>query len=149
MENLTDPEIKNAADCLQKGYLEDLESYLYEELVQFSYLLNEKCSGINVAERDTWMYQFAKKDWASVFPDIKIALQIYFGMICSYCSGERSFSKLNLIKNYLRSTMKDDRFGGLHILNIEAKVLNMIELDDRLHVFVEKKLRKRCLAKPS
>ena len=41
-------EIKNAADGLQKACSE--ESYLYERLVQFSCLLNEKCSGINVAE---------------------------------------------------------------------------------------------------
>ena len=29
LENLTDSEIKNAADSLQKAYPEDLESYLY------------------------------------------------------------------------------------------------------------------------
>ena len=105
-------------------------SYIYEELVQFSYLLNEKCSGVNVAERDIWMYQFLKKDWASVFPNIEIALRIYLSMMCSNCSCERSFWKLNLIKNHLRSVMKDDRLSALSIMNIEAKILNMIEFDD-------------------
>ena len=52
LENLTDSEIKNVADSLQKAYPEDLESCLYVELVQFSYLLNEESSGINVADRD-------------------------------------------------------------------------------------------------
>ena len=47
LRNLTNSEIKNAADDLRKAYSEDLESYIYDELVQFSYLLNEKCSGIN------------------------------------------------------------------------------------------------------
>ena len=51
-------------------------------------------------------------------------------MMCSNCPGERSFSKLNLIKNHLRSTMKDDRVSAFSIRNIEAKVLNMIEFDD-------------------
>ena len=74
MENLTKFKIKNAADSLQRAYPKDLESYPYDELVQFSYLLNENCLGINVAERDIWMYQFLKKDWASVFPNIEIAL---------------------------------------------------------------------------
>ena len=46
LRNLTNSEIKNAADDLRKAYSEDLESYIYDELVQFSYLLNEKCSGI-------------------------------------------------------------------------------------------------------
>ena len=88
------------------------------------------------------MYQFLKKDRASVFPNIEIALRIYLSMMCSNCSGERSYSKLNLIKNHLRSTMKDDRLSALSIMNIEAKVLNMIEFDDILNAFIYKKLRK-------
>ena len=68
LENLTDSEMKNAAAGLQKAYPEYLESYLYEELVQFSYLLNEKCSGINIAERDIWVYQSLKKDCFQMFP---------------------------------------------------------------------------------
>ena len=63
-------------------------------------------------------------------------------------SGEKDISQ-NLIKNYLRSTMKDDRLSALSIMNIQAKVLNMIEFDDILNAFVDKKLRKECSAKPS
>ena len=77
-----------------------------------------------------------------MFPNIEIALRIYLSMMCSNCSGERSYSKLNLIKNHLRSTMKDDRLSALSIMNIEAKVLNMIEFDDTLNAFIYKKLRK-------
>ena len=45
--------------------------------------------------------------------------------------------------------MKDDRLSALSIMNIEAKDLNMIEIDDILNVFVDKKLKKQCSAKPS
>ena len=38
--NLSDSEIKNE----NKSYPEDLESYLYEKLLQFSCFLKEKCS---------------------------------------------------------------------------------------------------------
>ena len=87
------------------------------------------------------MNQFVKKGWLSVFRNIEIGQEIYFSMMCSYCSGERLFSKLNLIKNHLRSTMKDD--------GLEVKVLNMIEFDDTFNDFADKKLRKQCSAKPS
>ena len=40
--------------------------------------------------------------------------------------------------------MKDDRLSALSIMNIEAKVLNIIEFDNILNVFVDKKLRKQC-----
>ena len=44
--------------------------------------------------------------------------------------------------------MKDDRLSALSIMNTEAKVLLMFELNDILNVFVDKKLRKQCSAKP-
>ena len=68
-----------------------------------------------------------------MFPNIEIAVQIYLSMMCSNCSGERSFTKLNLIKNTLRNTMKNDRLSTLNIMNIEPKLLNMIEFDDILN----------------
>jgi hypothetical protein len=41
----------------------------------------------------------------------------------SVASAERSFSKLQLIKNYLRSTMSQERLSGLATLSIEHKLI--------------------------
>ena len=78
------------------------------------------------------MYKFVKWDWVSVFPNIEIALRIYLSTMCSNCFGQRSFSKLNLIRSHLRSAIKDDRLNVLRIMNIEPKLLNLIEFDDVL-----------------
>ena len=67
-------------------------------------------------------------------------------MICSNCSGERSFSTLNLIKNHLRSEMKDDRLSAGSIMNIEARVVNIIEFDDILKCFHQQKTEKGMLS---
>ena len=83
-----------------------------------------------------------------MLPNIEIVLRIHLSMMCNNCSEERLFSNLNLIKDHLRSTMKDDRLNVLSIMNIEAKNLNIIEFDDILSVFAYKKLRKQCSAKP-
>ena len=45
--------------------------------------------------------------------------------------------------------MKDGRLNVLSITNIEGKVLNMVELNDILYVFIDKKHRKQYSAKPS
>ena len=38
-------------------------------------------------------------------------------------TAERSFSKLKLIKSYIRSTMSQERLNGLAILSIEKHML--------------------------
>ena len=55
-----------------------------------------------------------------MFPNLSTALQIFCCLPATVASGERSFSKLKLIKNYLRSCMGQDRLYELAMLNIEA-----------------------------
>lgn len=45
-------------------------------------------------------------------------------------SSERSFSKLKLDENYLRSTMIQDRLSHLAIISIERDVAESIKYDD-------------------
>ena len=54
-----------------------------------------------------------------VFPNLQTALQILLTMPVSVASYERSFSKLKIIKSYLRSTMAQERLGNLAILSNE------------------------------
>lgn len=42
-------------------------------------------------------------------------------IMVSNCSGERSFSKMALIKNKLRSTMSDRQLSALQLLSVENK----------------------------
>jgi len=43
---------------------------------------------------------------------------MYMSITVSNCSGERSFSKMALIKNKLRSTMSDKRLSALELLDL-------------------------------
>jgi hypothetical protein len=56
-------------------------------------------------------------------------------------SAERSFSKLKLLKNYLRSTIQD-RLNGLAILCIEKKLLDEIDLNGIIDDFVSQNIRR-------
>jgi hypothetical protein len=53
------------------------------------------------------------------YPMISIAYRILFIVLVTVASAERSFSKLKLLKNYLRSTMSQERLNGLATLCIE------------------------------
>lgn len=68
-------------------------------------------------------------------PNIIILLRIFLTIAISVASSERSFSKLKLIKNYLRSTMSDLRLQNLAILSIEQEITNNINFESIIHDF--------------
>uniref|UniRef100_A0A453JFT5 HAT C-terminal dimerisation domain-containing protein n=1 Tax=Aegilops tauschii subsp. strangulata TaxID=200361 RepID=A0A453JFT5_AEGTS len=61
--------------------------------------------------------------------NISIPYRILFTMPVTVASAERNFLKFKLLKNYLRSTMTQQRLNGLAMLRIENKLLDDIDLD--------------------
>jgi hypothetical protein len=60
------------------------------------------------------------------FPNAVIAYPI----LLTVPSAERSFSKLKLVKSYLRSTMTQERLNGLTTIALESDVLEQIKYED-------------------
>ncbi len=68
-------------------------------------------------------------------PDVVTAFKIFLTIPVTVASAERSFLKLKLIKNYLKSTMSQERLSALSILSIEnerARSLNLHEIVKQL-----------------
>ena len=65
---------------------------------------------------------------ADCYPSIYIAHQILFTMPVTVASAEKSFSKLKLLNNYLRSTISQERLNGLATLCIEKELLDKLIL---------------------
>ena len=57
-------------------------------------------------------------------------------------SAERSFSKLKLIKSYIRSAMSQERLSGLVILSIEKEMLKKLKYKKLISNFTSQKGRK-------
>lgn len=80
---------------------------------------------------------------ADCYPNISVPYWILFTMTPIVASTARSFSKLKLMKNYLRSTM----LNGLATLFIEKKLLDEINIDTILVASwnVRRKLKVICV----
>lgn len=78
----------------------------------------------------------------NLLPNVVVAYRILLTLPVSVASGERSFSKLKLIKNHLRSTMEQDRLNGLSIISIEHELADTISFDDIIDDFAAKKARR-------
>ena len=84
--------------------------------------------------------EFAKK--MDMFPHVLLAYRILLTVPVTVASAERSFSKLKLLKSYLRSTVSQERLNGLAILSIESKFLANIDYDKVIDVFASKNARR-------
>ena len=73
-------------------------------------------------------------------PDL--AYRILLNVPVTVASAERSFSKLKLLTNYLRSTMSQERPNGLAMCCIEKNTLDSIDLDIAIDYFASKNARK-------
>ncbi|XP_038697967.1 zinc finger MYM-type protein 1-like [Tripterygium wilfordii] len=61
------------------------------------------------------------------FRNTWIAYRILLTIPITVASAERSFSKLKLIKSYLRSTMSQERLNGLAMLSIDSDLVEKVD----------------------
>lgn len=78
-----------------------------------------------------------------LYSNLSIALRLLLTLPVSVASGERSFSDLKLIKNYMRSTMGQERLTGLALMSIERDVRQSLDMEDIVIAFAENKARKQ------
>ena len=58
-------------------------------------------------------------------------------------TAARSFSKLKLIKTYLRNIVQDDRLSGLAVVNIENAKARKLDVSKIIDEFASPKARRR------
>ncbi|XP_034089177.1 uncharacterized protein LOC117557448 [Gymnodraco acuticeps] len=82
-----------------------------------------------------------EKELQELYPNLWIALRIAVTLPVTVESAERSFSKLKLMKTYLRSSMAQERLGGLAIISINAQLAQQLSYDDLVDDFASRKCR--------
>ena len=123
------------------------ELAIYSELVNFSLLEKElktfyafkkrvdfkpKASSL-ISELKTL---FVANNFQQLYSQIFILLKIYLTLPVTSAGAERSFSVLKRLKNYLRSTMGQDRLSSLAILDIEYEQTRYL-IENGLDVLVD------------
>lgn len=109
---------------------------LYQEILILSPLVKADQSSLDV------LNFIFKSHLEQLFPNSVVAIKILNTLPVTVASGERSFSKLKLIKTYLRTTMTQDRLVDLSILSIEKELVEALEYDDMIEEFAKLKARK-------
>ncbi|KAK1892600.1 Zinc finger MYM-type protein 1 [Dissostichus eleginoides] len=133
--------LRSAARGLQQKYSSDLEEEFVEEAVHFRELVqNEKLSGTSAVELQKML---RRRKLHTVFPNTDIALRLFLTLPVTNASGERSFSKLALVKNRLRSSMQQERVSNLTLMSIEHDILREMDFKNIIKAFSSKKTRRK------
>jgi hypothetical protein len=81
------------------------------------------------------------------FPNASIAYRILLTIPVTVASAERSFSKLKLLKSYLRSTMTQERLNSLAMIALESGLLEKINYEHIIEDFISKNTKRIMLFK--
>ena len=81
------------------------------------------------------------------FPNATIAYRVLLTIPVTVASAERSFSKLKLLKTYLRSTMTQERLNDLAIIALEGELLEKIDYEHIIEDFISKNTERMMLFK--
>ncbi|GFX70747.1 uncharacterized protein TNCV_1032751 [Trichonephila clavipes] len=104
-KNLIIKNFKNLEMMLTDGESVDINALdLVDEIMSVSALIGKKESPLEVLKFIS-VLEFA--------PNLAIAIRVLLSLPISVANGERSFSKLKLTKNFLRSTILQERLNGL------------------------------------
>ena len=80
---------------------------------------------------------------ATTYPDVSTAYMMYMTVPVTVATAERSFSKLKLIKNFLRSSMFQERLRGLALLSIEYERAKNLDFKKVIQQFAGSKARRK------
>lgn len=75
--------------------------------------------------------------------EVFTAMLLFFTIPVTSAAAERSFSKLKIIKNYLRNSMGQTRLRHLSLIAIENKTASSLDLTEVIDTFAKTKARKR------
>ena len=119
-------EIENAASRSLKVYASNLDSDFPSEVVHFPFHLRSSPDlGLKKNTTQAQLSYLKKNCLIETFPNVAIILRVYLTLPVANTEGERSFSALKRVKNYLRSFLTPDHIRDFCIIAIERDSQNL------------------------
>ena len=76
------------------------------------------------------------------YPNLLLIMQLAMTLPVSSATCERPFSAMRRVKNYMRSTMLQDRFSALASLHIESDMARKIDIKQLIDEFAQSSARR-------
>nr|XP_011468653.1 PREDICTED: zinc finger MYM-type protein 1-like [Fragaria vesca subsp. vesca] len=144
LKSLDADELKRSCNNLEKklenGYTSDIDG---EDLFNELELLQKNLP--NEHDTASAILNFLKR--ANCYPTSCLAYRILLTIPVTVASAERSFSKLKILKSYLRSAMSQERLNALALISIEHEFLEKLDYERLIDDFASKSARRSVFRK--
>ena len=141
--SLSDSELGQKADDFVKNFNSDVSPSFTDEILSIRSALRKEIEKISTIKELVSVLIIDNSALSSRFPEVCTALMMFLTVPVTVASAERSFSKLKLIKLYLRSTMSQERLKALAILSIEQNRARKVNFNAVIDIFADQKSRKK------
>lgn len=141
---MTDQELYKEAVKLADTYAEDIGDRFPEQLISLRSCLKKRIEKLSSVKLLADLLIAENAALSTSFQEVCTALILFLTIPVTVATAERSFSKLKIIKTYLRSTMGQERLSCLSILSIEHKIANRLRSnpDQIIRKFADAKVRR-------
>lgn len=142
--NSDDKVIYQMAENICSIYEGDISDILSNQLLAFRTCFSKNLTNIKSVKDLLKFIIVDNYSSSSSFTEIITLCFLYLTIPVTVASAERSFSKLKLIKTYLRNSMNQNRLSSLAMLSIENNVARSIDLQKIIKIFATAKSRKEA-----
>ena len=124
-------DIENTASKLLKVYASNLDSDFPLEVVHFAFHLRSSPDlGSKTNTAQAQLSYLKNNCLIETFPNVAIILRIYLTLPVANTEGERVFSALKKVKNYLRSSLTQDHVCDFCIIAIEKSFTKSMSFEE-------------------
>lgn len=139
---LSSEELVKCSEKILNKYESDFSESLLTQLISFKTVLSKEIRNKNSIHDLAKYFMDENQCILSSVPDVYSLFQLFLTLPVTSASAERSFSKLKLIKTYLRSTMSAGRLSDLAIMSIEHERAQQLDLKQCASKFLTLKQRR-------
>ncbi|XP_014215261.1 uncharacterized protein LOC106644328 [Copidosoma floridanum] len=129
LANSSISDLEQKADKFFKKILNDRISSVTSQLLSIRSTFQKEIIHTNDVKELAYHFIIQHASFSSSYADVCTALLMFLTISVAMAKAEQTFSKLKLIKNYLRSTMVQKRLNNLSLLSLENQKARKIDFD--------------------